>query len=102
MDGKTDKKQECLTPIATEDDYPTPRFSANDSACESPGLSFGLHSVVDAKGITGKICHQDTCQYVNEYLNFVSFLALHLSGHGGKLWSPLPLGRLQVISARSE
>jgi hypothetical protein len=55
-------KQDCLTPIATDDDYPTPRFNSS-AACESPGPSFGTIPITVGKGID-EISHHETCQYV--------------------------------------
>jgi hypothetical protein len=82
-------KQDCLTPVAVEDDYPTPRFDAS-AACESPVSSFGNLPGTIGKG-SDTISHHETCQYVIDSRCFHHSLAPHRSDHGEKSFTrPYP------------
>ena len=66
MEGQVncdENKHGSLTPVATEDDYPTPRFNPNDGE-ESPVASFGLAHDATGTAETHRVYNRDTCQYV--------------------------------------
>lgn len=58
-----DNKQGSLTPIATDDDHPTPRFNPNGGE-ESPVATFGLPPEDNCGAHSDRVVGKDTCQYV--------------------------------------
>lgn len=62
-----ENRQGSLTPLATDDDNPTPRFSPNDDV-DSPVASFGLPQENCHVAGKGRALNRDTCQYVSYHI----------------------------------